>query len=288
MIDLTAIILTKNEETNIAICIKSIEKLAKRILVIDSFSTDGTVEIAKKLGAEVHQHKFENYSRQFHYGLHQFDIQTKWVLRIDADESLTPKAIAEIEDICNENMETDINGIILRFEVIFMGKKLNHGGIYPFRKLLVFKYGIGEIENRNMDEHIVLTKGRTIMAKEDCCHREYKGLTFWINKHNWYASREAADYFEDIHKKEVNEKLDLRARAKRAIKFNIYYKLPIGMRAYLYYIYRYYFKLGFLDGKEGKIFCFLHAYWYRYLVDAKIYEAKKNKELPVYSKGLNQ
>jgi len=273
MTDLTAIILTKNEELNIRDCICSIQGLAKRTIVIDSFSDDNTVKIAEAMGVEVYQHTFETHARQFLYGLNEMNIQTKWVLRIDADERLTVKSRKEIEQLCEENMETDINGIILRFEVTFLGKKLRHGGIYPFRKLLVFKYGKGTIEDRNMDEHIVLLEGRSIEAKEDCEHHDFKDLSFFINKHNWYASNEVKDYIKNMEcKSETGRNLDKSAGLKRFIKFNIYYKLPMGMRAHLYYIYRYYFKMGFLDGKEGKIYAFLQAYWYRYLVDAKIYE----------------
>lgn len=287
MADLTAIILTRNEELNIATCINSIKEITKRIIVIDSYSNDNTINIAKQLGAEVYQHEFENYSKQFKYGLNNFNINTKWVLRIDADESLTEESAEEINILCNKNSNTDINGIIIRFEVKFMGKSLKHGGIYPFRKLLVFKYGLADIEDRHMDEHIVLHNGKVIETKHDSLHRDYKDLTYWINKHNWYSSREVVDYFEQKDFVNSNaEKLDRVARFKRFIKFNIYYKLPLGMRAHLYYIYRYYIKLGFLDGKEGKILAFLHAYWYRYLVDAKIYEAELNGEVPEYSKGL--
>jgi glycosyltransferase involved in cell wall biosynthesis len=289
MADLTALILTKNEELNIGTCINSIRSLAKRIIVIDSFSNDNTVSIAKSLGAEVYQHEFENYSKQFKYGLNNFNITTKWVFRIDADESLTEESAAELEKLCKENNDTDINGIIVRFEVNFMGKKLKHGGIYPFRKLLVFKYGLGDIEDRHMDEHIVLFKGKAVETKYDSIHRDYKDLTYWVNKVNWYASREVKDYYEELMNESARSSissLDKKARIKRFIKFNIYYKLPMGLRAYMYYLYRYYFKLGFLDGKEGKIFAFFHAYWYRYLVDAKIYESEKNGKVPEYSKGL--
>ena len=124
-----------------------------------------------------------------------------------------------------------------------------------------------------MDEHIVLSQGRTVEVKNDSEHHDYKDLTYWINKHNWYASREVLDYIQNTKTNQENGKeLNTKAGIKRFIKFHIYYKLPMGMRAHLYYIYRYYMKLGFLDGKEGKIYAFLQAYWYRYLVDAKIYE----------------
>lgn len=281
MADLTAIILTKNEEKNIEYCIKSIQTVAKRIVVIDSYSADRTIELAESLGAEVHCHEFVNHARQFMYGMEVADIQTTWVLRIDADERLTKESAAEINRLCEENVNTDVNGLILRFEVCFMGKKLRHGGIYPFRKLLVFKYGKGQIEDRNMDEHIVLSEGRSIELQSDSEHHDYKDLTYWINKHNGYSDREVLDYFEHKEQGQNDEdkKLDSKAKFKRFVKFKLYYRLPMGMRAHLYYWYRYYFKLGFLDGKEGKIFAFLQAYWYRFLVDAKIYEKEKMKNV---------
>lgn len=277
MLDLTAIILTYNEEKNIVHCINSIKELAKRIVVIDSFSTDETVELAKQLGAEVFQHKFVNQAKQYIYGVEVANIDTKWVFRIDADERLTAESAKEIEEICSINDNTNVNGIVVRFKVNFMGKELKHGGIYPFRKLLIYKHGKAYMEDRNMDEHIVLSEGRSVELKNDSLHCDYKDLNVWIDKHNKYASREVEDYFENIQYRSASAKLNKGAKIKRFIKFSIYYKLPMGMRAHLYYIYRYYLKMGFLDGKEGKIFAFMQAYWYRYLVDAKIYEKRKKK-----------
>lgn len=275
MADITAIILTKNEEKNIGECISSIQKITKRIVVIDSFSTDETVKIARMLGAEVCQHEFINHSRQFMYGMEVSQIETKWVLRIDADERLTEESAGELEMLCNQHEDTDVNGIVLRFEVRFMGKKLRHGGVYPFRKLVVFKNGVGRIEDRNMDEHIVLSGGRCVDMAHDSLHYDYKDLTYWIQKHNQYSSREVLDYYQFRCNKKEGESLNAKAKWKRKIKFGVYYKLPMGFRAHLYYWYRYYVKLGFLDGREGKIYAFLQAYWYRFLVDAKIYEREK-------------
>ena len=228
MLDLTAIILTKNEEKNISDCILSIKELAKRIIVVDSYSDDKTCEIAKKLGAEIYHNKFVNYSTQFKFGLHTTDINTKWVLRIDADERITEAAKNDIIRLCNENENTDVNGLVLRFNVTFLGKKLYHGGIYPFRKLCIFKYGIGDIENRNMDEHIVLSSGRILEVPSDCEHHDFKDITSWINKHNWYSSREIIDYYNRLNEENtVQGKMD---SIKNFVKFKIYYKLPIGFR----------------------------------------------------------
>lgn len=273
MADLTTIILTFNEEKNIANAINSVKSFSKRIVVVDSFSTDKTVEIAKSLGAEVIQHPFENQAKQFIYALDSLIIETQWIMRLDADEMISKEAEKEIEEICLLNEDTDINGIVVRFEVNFLGKKLRHGGIYPFRKMIVYKKDKGYMEDRAMDEHIVLKEGQSVELKHDSYHRDYKDLNAWIDKHNKYSSREVKDYFLNTNKE--SKQLNKSAKIKRFIKFNIYYKLPLGTRAHLYYLYRYYFKLGFLDGKEGKIFAFMQAYWYRFLVDAKIYEKER-------------
>lgn len=275
MADLTTIILTFNEEKNIADAINSVKDVSKRVVVIDSFSTDKTVEIAKSLGAEIFQNKWINYATQYQYGINVSNIKTKWILRLDADERLTNQSAKEINELCDNNTNTDVNGIIIRLEVNFLGKSLKHGGIYPLKVLRIYKNNIGYIESRNMDEHIVLKEGKTIEMKTDCLHHDYKDLSTWIDKHNKYSSREVIDYYENIESEKELISLNKSAKIKRFVKFNIYYKLPLGTRAHLYYLYRYYFKMGFLDGKEGKIFAFMQAYWYRFLVDAKIFEKKK-------------
>ncbi len=269
MADITAIILTRNEKDFIEECILSIKDVVKRIVVVDSFSEDNTCELAKNLGVEVYQHEFYNYSKQYKYAVNIANVKTKWILRIDADERLTKESAEELNKLCNENENTDVSGIFLRFYNMFLNKPMYHGGMYPWKKLSVYKTGLGDIEDRNMDEHIILSSGKTIKAKKDSKHLAFRGLTFFTNKCNWYSTREAMDYFDNISIDSTNSSL------KTILKMKVYYKLPLGFRSWLYYAYRYYIRLGFLDGKEGKIFAFLQAYWYRFLVDAKIYEHEK-------------
>ena len=286
MADITAIILTKNEEVNIEKCIRSIKPVVRRIVVVDSGSSDRTVEVAGSLGAEVlvnELHPFL-YAKQFLYGMEHAGIQTKWVFRIDADEELTEESAKEIEELCNANEDTDVNGIVVRFEVNFMGRPIHHGGVYPFRKLLLFKYGKGTIEDRYMDEHCIIYEGRTVEVTHDSLHHDYKGLSAWIEKHNNYSTREMQDYLNSLANGaatglKAEHDLDAKAKFKRFLRWKVYYKFPAGFRAWAYYFYRYYIRLGFLDGKEGKIFCFLQAYWYRFLVDAKIYEKQMSEDI---------
>lgn len=275
MADLTVIILTKNEEKNIEKCIRSLNDLPKRILLVDSYSTDSTAEIARSLGAEVLEHPFKSHADQFNWALENGDLQTEWIMRLDADEELLPELVAELEERLPKLPKT-VNGMILRRRVYFLGRWLKHGGKYPELLLRVFRRGHGRSEMRQMDEHLVILDGETVNSKYDFLDNNQKSLEWWIAKHNWYSNKEVLDCLGG----EADASVDAgssskQARTKRVIKKHGYYKLPRFFRAHLYFIYRYYFRLGFLDGKEGKIYTFLQAYWYRFLVDAKLYECEK-------------
>ena len=270
--DITAIVLTYNEEKNISDCLESLRPLVKRIIVVDSFSTDGTKAICHSFGAEFYEHVFETHSKQFEYGLSNFNIKTKWVIRLDADERLTEESRNELELLCKQHSDDDVNGIVLRFKLFFLGKYLKHGGVYPVKKMQVFKYGTAHIEMKEMDEHIVLDKGTSIDCKQDCLHHDCKSIFDWVEKHNKYSTKEANDYLSN-NIGNINL-LDHNAK-KKAKNKRLFYKLKPGWRARIYHLYRYIFKGGFLDGKQGKYYAFLQAYWYRYLVDIKIYEAKE-------------
>ena len=139
MADITAIILTRNEKDFIEDCISSIKPIVSRIIVVDSYSEDNTVELAKMAGAEVYKHDFYNYSKQYKYAVNIAKVKTKWILRIDADERLTPESAEELKRLCNENDDTDVSGIVLRIYNMFLGKTMYHGGMYSWKKLSVYK-----------------------------------------------------------------------------------------------------------------------------------------------------
>lgn len=273
MLDLTAIILTKNEELNIEKCLKAIKGKVKKIYVVDSFSTDKTVEIAKKYGAEVVEHEFIHYAKQFNWALDHLDIKTEWVFRLDGDEVVPDELYQEIKEELQKHKNDNVNGFLMKYKLIFMNKFLRHGGCYPFIKMTILRYGHGRFEDRAFGEHIILNDGKEVMLTKDCLHYDFKNIDAFVNKHNSYASRECFDYF---NRKNINQKnLYKQAENVKKIRDSFYYKLPLFLRAKLYYIYRYYFKLGFLDGKEGKIYAMIQAYFYRFIVDAKIYEKER-------------
>lgn len=272
MTDTTVIILTKNEETDIERCIRSVEGWVKRVVIVDSGSTDRTVEIAERLGAEIVRHEpFVDYGRQFNWAIDNLIIKTTWVFRLDADEVITPELRKELEKELEHHATDDVSGFMMRYKVEFMGRYLMHGGFYPFQKITIFKYGKGRFEERAMGEHIVLSEGRCMDLKNDAIHHTLKTLDLYVSKHNWYATREVQDYF-DVRSGRENALLDGQPEKAKKLRDGLYYRLPMFLRARLFFWYRYYLRLGFLDGTPGYIFAFMQAYWYRTLVDAKLYE----------------
>lgn len=167
-----------------------------------------------------------------------------------------------------------MSAVDVYYKVSFLGRELKH---YPFHKVILYKYGKAHLENRNMDEHITVSEGKCIVLKNKLIHNDYKGLSAWVDKHNKYSSREVLDLLGENEEEVDLSSLSFATRVKRFVKFKIYYKLPMGIRSYFYYLFRLFIKGGILDGKEGRIFAFLQAYWYRYLVDAKMYEHQINE-----------
>lgn len=272
--DMTAIILTKNEEMNLTRCLESIKKLVTRIVVVDSGSTDRTLEIARSFGADIYSHEWVHYANQFNWALENVNVKTKWVFRIDADEIVPADLAEEIERECIKHADDDVNGFDMPFKLFFLGRYLKHGGTYPVWKVTIFKYAYGKFEDRAMGEHVVLSSGKSIKLKNDCLHHDFKDLSSWILKHNDYSTREVMDHCQLANeiKRGGLEKLEGRAEAVKGVRDSFYYRCPSFIRARLYYWCRYYLMLGFLDGTPGRIYAFLQAYWYRYLVDAKLYE----------------
>lgn len=280
MLDITAIILTYNEEIHIRRCLENVKQFAKRIIVVDCFSKDKTCEIAKEMGAEVIQHEWPStkYAGQFNWALENAAITTEWVLRLDADEYLMPNLIEELNEKLPK-VRDGINGIILKRRHIFMGKWMK-GGIYPVKLLRIFRYKKAICEKRLMDEHIQLLEGESIEFDYDFCDENMHDVSWFCHKHVDYAIREAVDML-DIELNLTgaaisdNEKMiSPQAEAKRKKK-HTYVKKPLFWRSFAYFIYRYFIRGGWKDGKEGFLFAFIQGWWYRTLVDAKIFEVKK-------------
>lgn len=272
MNDISAIVLSFNEEIHIRRCLENAFRVAKDVFVIDSFSTDRTVEIAKDCGAIIFQHEYVNQAQQFQWALDNCFIKTEWTLRMDADEYLTDELIQELETTL-PTLSEDVTGCNLPLRVVFMGKMLKHGLHHQVQILRLWRTGCVYMEQRWMDERCVLTRGTAINLKNSFVDHNLKGLGEFTIKHNGYSNREA---FMEINRRynliddKESEELSSRNRQKTS-----YYRLPRFFRVFIYFSVRYFLFLGFLDGLRGFVWLTLQAYWYRFLVDAKLYEMEQ-------------
>ena len=277
---LSAVILTFNEELHLERALASISGFTKEIFVIDSFSTDRTVEIARAHGAIVLQNKFVNQAKQFQWALDNAPISGEWILRLDADEIIETDLAAEIVQKLPV-LTPDVVGINLKRKHIFMDRWVKHGGRYPLVMLRIWRKGHGRIENRWMDEHVVIWGGRTVTFEGGFADHNLNDLTFFTDKHNKYATREAIEIlnqrfnFYPRDHSVTTESTSLQTAAKFFIKEHIYNHIPFTISALMYFVWRYIFQLGFLDGRSGLIYHFLQGYWYRFLVGAKVMELER-------------
>ena len=281
MLDLTIIILTYNEELHIARCIENVQPIAKRIVLVDCFSKDRTKEIAEKMGAEVIEHAWPptKYAGQFNWALENANIKTKWVLRLDADEYLLPELKQELYDKLPKITDEDITGIVMNRRHIFLGKWMKRG-TYPVKMLRIFRAGKAICEQRLMDEHIQLLEGRAIEFENDFCDHNLNNISWFCHKHVDYAIREAVDLLDiefdltGAAATDEGKQISKQAEKKRLRKHR-YAKQPLFWRSFAYFCYRFFLKGACLEGKEGFLWTFIQGWWYRTLVDAKVYEIKK-------------
>ena len=261
MVDVSVIILTKNEQLHIKRCLERLVPLAPRqIFIIDCFSTDGSDKLAAEMGATVVQHKWPgNQAVQFQWALDNLPVEAKWILRLDADEYLTDELIAEIKERLPQ-IEDSVDGVVLkrRHVVGWLNNRWIKHGMYPTRILRLFRRGHGRSDLKIMDEHIVV-EGRVVEFDNDFVDHSLIPFADWQAKHRSYAKREA----QSCHSGE-------RSTGEKAAKKDAYYKLPPYLRALAYFCIRYFLKLGFLDGLPGFRWHFWQGLWYRWLVDCEI------------------
>lgn len=280
MNSITAIVLTKNEEKNIEECLMSIKDFVSRVVVMDCYSTDNTVKIAKDNGADVFYREYDYYAKQFNWAIDNANIDTDWILRLDADERFTPELCEEVERIIDYSEINEINGITMEANLFFLNKCMRYG-LANKRKMMLFKTGIGRIEDRKRDAHSVISVGKSAYTRHRFLHYDFKNLSSYIERYNWYATKEMEDYLAFKEGLAVTIRTDERIKKQRAKKFGLYYKMPKFHRAFFWFFYNYICKGGFRGGKESLVFHFLECFWYRFLVDAKIleYEVEHFKNL---------
>ena len=274
---LTAVILTYNESPHIERCTRSARRVADDILVVDSFSTDETVALARNLDARVIQHSWTDHAAQLNWALANGRIESDWVMRIDADEYLDEDLALSLPLALGGAAET-IGGFEINRRIRFLGRTIRHGGMAPLRVTRVWRNGWAVCESRWTDEHMVLTRGRLARANGAFIDENLRPLTWWTKKHNDYSSREAIIQLDEQLQLGLNDPLPAglnpQARRKRWLKTRVYARLPLGVRPWLYFFYRAVLRLGFLDGVRGMTFHTMQGLWYRLLVDAKVMEVR--------------
>jgi glycosyltransferase involved in cell wall biosynthesis len=273
------VILTHNEAVHIGRAIDSVADFASEVLVVDSGSTDDTVDIARRKGARVAKHAWVNYAQQFQWALDQGGIGAEWILRLDADEVIETDLAARLRDEVPK-LGPDVTGVTFDRKQIFMGRWVRHGGRYPLRLLRLIRRGQGRIEQRWMDEHLMVEGGRIVHFAGGFADCNLKGLGFFIDKHNGYASREAIDVLALRHglvdaTPTLTQATSRQASLTRRFKEALYNRLPFAFSALAYFLMRYTVQLGFLDGRAGLVYHVLQGFWYRFLVGAKVMEYER-------------
>ena len=280
--DISVIILTKDEKLHIGRCLERLRDLnTRQIFVVDCFSDDGTQAIVQDFAADkikqvrpdpasvqtayiVVEHEWPGlYAKQFNWALDNLPIEARWVLRMDADEYLTPETIERLKDEL-PNMPQDVSGLNIELKRKFRGGEIRHGTV-GIRQARIFRYGIGRCEDRAMDEHIVVSQGRIIDFDGAFYDDSLMPFEVWKEKHRGYAKREAMDAISLF--KNPERLKNPSATDRKKIK---YYKLPRYFRAVAYFCIRYFLKLGFLDGLAGFRWHFWQGLWYRWIVDREI------------------
>ena len=278
-VPLSVVIPTFNEALNLEDCLTGVCGRAEEVIVLDSFSTDATVEIARRMEARVVQHAYEGPAYQKNWALENLKLASDWVLFLDADERVPSDLWQEISEIVAAG-GNGFDGFYMNRRFIFYGKWIKHCGWYPSWNLRLFKHRLGRYEARDVHEHVLLN-GKAGYCKRDLIHEDLRDMTDWIAKHNRYASLEAAENLRTLRGVERAQLTgSLRQGTlgrKRAITERIRIRLPVPVRSLLFFIYMYIFRLGFLDGVQGFHFCAMHAV-FEYFYGVKLWELKHYKE----------
>ena len=280
---ITVLIYTFNEEKNIKRCLENVTDICEEIVIVDSFSTDKTVDIAKNFTPKIYKNHFESHSRQLQWALDNTNITTEWILKIDADEVLADSLKKELIENLN-NTSKEINAFYINRRLYFLGRWIRFGANYPAWAMRLWRNGKITIENRWLDDHVTLKSGKYSFLQNDMSDFDMKDITRWTTKHNNNASKEAIDLLNFKYKLYESTSLKTnflgtQVQKKRWIKDNLYCYTPLFLRSFIYFIWRYFFMLGFLDGKEGLIWHFLQGFWFRFLADVKVFEVEKKAKL---------
>jgi glycosyltransferase involved in cell wall biosynthesis len=279
----TAVVLTYNEEVNLPACLASLAGCVERIVVVDSGSTDRTIGIAREAGAEILTHPFETHSGQWKWAMENIGALSPWVLGLDADQRVTPELADEIARVTGAGVAEDVAGFHIKRRQVFRGRWIRHGGYYPKYLLKLFRRDRVWFDEHDLVDHHFYVRGATARLRHDLIEANLKedDLEFWIAKHVRYARLMAQE--EHARTNGAGGALTpnlLGDPDHRSAWFKrVWGRLPLFVRPWLYFFYRYVLRLGFLDGREGLIFHFMQGCWFRFMVDVHLSELRHARRL---------
>ena len=287
------VVLTYNEEQILGACLESVSSFSGEVFVVDSGSSDCTVDVAKHHGARVFTHTFETHAKQWNWAFRNLPFSHEWTLCLDADHRVTPELSDEIAGLFSGRPEarrgpsqarsvplSDVDGFYVTRRQVFRGRWIKHGGYYPKYMLKLVRHDRAWCDERELIDFRLYVKGPTRVLRYDVieANENEVDISFWIAKHNRFASLQARE-----------ERRRARDKAGWAITPSLFgtpdqrilwlkdrwYGMPLYVRPFIYFFYRYVLRLGFLDGKEGFVFHFLQAFWYRLLVDINLDDLRR-------------
>jgi glycosyltransferase involved in cell wall biosynthesis len=271
----SVIVLTHNEQRNIFQCLRSVCSWAGEIHIVDSGSTDRTLEIAATFTNKVTRHEFGNYSRQRNWAQRHLPLAYDWVLHIDADERVSSELVVNLVEFFTKKEYSDhFNGVLIRRRILFFGKHIRYGGIYPTYHCRLFKKAQGRCEEREYDQHFIVD-GPIFRMEADLIEETASSLFSWTLRHAHWAEMEAVQLGKGNSRSGTGM---LRGQIfgspiqRRRFLRDYYDKSPIFVRALIYFLIRYFLRGGFRDGVPGLIYHVLHGFWFRFYVDACFYE----------------
>jgi len=282
-IPVSVLIPAKNEESNLPACLESVAR-ADEVFVVDSQSSDRSIEISTNYGANVVQFYFNGrWPKKKNWSLDNLPFRNEWVLIVDCDERITPELWDEIATVIQD---PNYNGYYLNRRVFFLGQWIRYGGKYPDWNLRLFKHKSGRYENLNTEdipntgdnevhEHVILD-GKVGYLKNDMLHIDFRDIYHWLERHNRYSNWEARVYYNILTGNDESGTIGANffgdaVQRKRFLK-KIWVKLPF--KPLLRFILFYFIRLGFLDGKAGYIYGRLLSQ-YEYQIGVKLYELRQ-------------
>lgn len=278
---ISVVVLTYNEENNIRECLESLGSWAGEVFVVDSGSSDRTLEIVEGFTAKLYHHPFFNYSCQRNWAQDNLPLTYDWVFHVDADERVTPGLVAGLRSFFAGNLDDAYDGILVRRRIQFLGRPILHGGVYPTYHCRVFRHSKGRCEDREYDQHF-LADGPAYKLDADLIEVTASSLGSWTARHNRWAAMEATHLLNSgaVNRGRTVQPMLIGSplQRRRWLRASVYERSPVFLRALIYFLQRYFLRAGFLDGTPGLIYHVLHGFWFRFYVDACYYELKHSPQ----------